>query len=117
MPFCTRCKETKADADFTLTGARTKWCRACTKQYMGERRGVYDPCQRMLFNLKNRNMPEAVLWTYDDVKRLFDKVELLPEVQQAVDEGKIQLKYRIVRVDPTRPLLPDNGVVRISRGI
>jgi len=92
MPFCTRCKETKADADFTLTGARTKWCRACTKQYMGERRG-------------------------DDVKRLFDKVELLPEVQQAVDEGKIQLKYRIVRVDPTRPLLPDNGVVRISRGI
>jgi hypothetical protein len=91
-------------------------CRACSKRDLDARRGDLSSAKRTLFNFKqtcrSNGIEERVLWTIDDIQRLIDQCES----DDIVKEGKmrgIQIKYRIVRIDKTKPFLPDNAEAKI----
>ena len=120
MTTCCRvCHSVKRAEEFPphILKRKLDTCRACTKLALAQRRGKGDPIKHILFNLKQygrvHGLPEVHLWTREHVQTLLDKVYIPRVIQQAMDEGKFEPKYRIVHTDKTKPLMPDNCVIKL----
>lgn len=116
---CALCGESDPDR-FTEAVKREgrKRCRECMKQKIRVYRGDFtkDRPLRLLSNLttrcKTRGIPEGALWVLDDVHVLLDKYYEETKIDFE-DERYKKIKMSIVRVDKTKPFLPNNAKIKL----
>lgn len=116
MITCRRCTHDKPLTDFAPHALKSKLCKLCSREQLEIRRGKFNPAKRMLFNLKQarrlQGKCDGALWRIEHVQTLLETFEPPVCVQEGEKQG-LHPKYRIVCIDPNKPLLPDNAKVKV----
>lgn len=112
---CLKCNETKpSESAYSVHGLHRRVCRACLA-HMSRKYGK-DDASRVLSNVKDycrkHGLGEGMLWKRQDVETLLEAVELPPELVENLRPGE-RLRYRILRVDETKPFIPSNAVAKV----
>jgi hypothetical protein len=114
--ICSTCHQTLSKNEFPEFPR--KRCRQCNKERVAKLRGKGDDIQRMLFQLRHQcnqhHWEEGLFWDKRDVETLLARwVPPTPELAHAVETMGVTPKFKIIKMDESKPMLPDNAGLKI----